>query len=122
MQSETGISKNLQDISDSRKTVVLHNELLIINMDIATLRGDSTGGFRGTDGEILHIILAVEGLGRAQRVRSMLCSKEQCASMTEPGSNGSERLLTLRLNTTAGPVTLISVYASTMSATTLLLI
>ena len=37
--------------------------------------------------------------------------------MIEPGSNGSERLLTLRLNTTAGPVTLVSVYAPTMSAT-----
>ena len=37
--------------------------------------------------------------------------------MIEPGSNGSERLLTLRLNTNAGPVTLVSVYAPTMSAT-----
>ena len=37
--------------------------------------------------------------------------------MIEPGSNGSERLLTLRLNTTAGPLTLVSVYAPTMSAT-----
>ena len=35
--------------------------------------------------------------------------------MIEPGSNGSERLITLRLNTTAGPVTLVSVYAPTMS-------
>lgn len=35
----------------------------------------------------------------------------------EPGSNGFERLLTFRLNTTAGPVTLISVYASTLSTT-----
>ena len=37
--------------------------------------------------------------------------------MIEPGSNGSERLLTLRLNTTAVPVTLVSVYAPTISAT-----
>ena len=37
--------------------------------------------------------------------------------MVEPGNNGSERLLTLRLNTTAGPVTLVSVYAPTISAT-----
>ena len=38
-------------------------------------------------------------------------------SMIEPGSNGSERLLTLRLNTTAGALTLVNVYAPTMSAT-----
>ena len=37
--------------------------------------------------------------------------------MIERGSNGSERLLTLRLNTIAGPVTFVSVYAPTMSAT-----
>ena len=37
--------------------------------------------------------------------------------MVEPGSGGSERLLTLRLNSTTGPVTLISVYAPTLSAT-----
>ena len=37
--------------------------------------------------------------------------------MVEPGSGGSERLLTLRLNSTTGPVTLISVYAPTLSTT-----
>ena len=37
--------------------------------------------------------------------------------MVEPGSGGSERLLTLRLSSTIGPVTLISVYAPTPSAT-----
>lgn len=37
--------------------------------------------------------------------------------MVEPGSGGSERLLTLRLNTTESPVTLVRVYAPTLSAT-----
>ena len=37
--------------------------------------------------------------------------------MVQPGSGSSERLLTLRLNSTTGPVTLISVYAPTLSAT-----
>ena len=37
--------------------------------------------------------------------------------MVEPGSGGSERLLILRLNSTTGPVTLISVYAPTLSTT-----
>ena len=51
------------------------NELLRLNVDIA----DSTGGFRRTEGERLHILLAGEGLERAQRVWSRLCSKEQSA-------------------------------------------
>ena len=37
--------------------------------------------------------------------------------MVEPGSGGSERLLTLHLSSTTGPVTIISVYAPTPSAT-----
>ncbi|CAE1294276.1 unnamed protein product [Acanthosepion pharaonis] len=35
----------------------------------------------------------------------------------QPGSNGSKRLLTIRLNTNAGPVTFVRVYAPTLSAT-----
>ena len=34
----TGISENLQDVSDSRKTAVINNYLLRLNMDIATLQ------------------------------------------------------------------------------------
>ena len=37
--------------------------------------------------------------------------------MVEPGSSDSEHLLTLCLNSTTGPVTLISVYAPTLSTT-----
>ena len=37
--------------------------------------------------------------------------------MVEPGSGSSEQLLTLCLNTTKGPVTLVSVYAPMLSAT-----
>ena len=37
--------------------------------------------------------------------------------MVEPGDNGSERLLTLRLNTSEGPATLVSVYAPTLCST-----
>ena len=69
----------------------------------------------GTEGERLHI-LAREGVRRVQ-VRVGFAVRNRLLSMIEPGSNGSERLLTLRLNTTAGPVILVRVYASTMSAT-----
>ena len=37
--------------------------------------------------------------------------------VVEPGSGGSKRLLTLHLNSTTGPVTLISEYAPTLSST-----
>ena len=34
----TGISENLQDVSDSRKTAVINNELMRLNVDIGTLQ------------------------------------------------------------------------------------
>ncbi|XP_066294596.1 craniofacial development protein 2-like [Branchiostoma lanceolatum] len=43
--------------------------------------------------------------------------KNTLLRMVEPGSNGSARLLSLRLNTTKGPITLVSVYAPTLAAT-----
>ena len=43
--------------------------------------------------------------------------KNTLLKMVEPGSNGSARILTLRLNTTEGPFTLVSVYAPTLAAT-----
>ena len=36
--------------------------------------------------------------------------------MIKPGTNSSERLMNLQLNTTDGPVTLISVYAPTLNS------
>ncbi|XP_076041799.1 uncharacterized protein LOC143025684 [Oratosquilla oratoria] len=38
-------------------------------------------------------------------------------SMVEPGDKGSERLMTLRLYTSEGPVTLVSAYAPTLTST-----
>ena len=34
----TGLSENLQDISDTRKTAVINNELKRLNVDIAALQ------------------------------------------------------------------------------------
>ncbi len=38
-------------------------------------------------------------------------------SMVEPGDKGCERLMTLRLHTADGPVTLVSAYAPTLTPT-----
>ena len=43
--------------------------------------------------------------------------KNSLLKMVEPGRNGSARLLTLRLNTTEGPLNLVSAYAPTLTAT-----
>ncbi|RLJ22852.1 hypothetical protein DJ030_00095 [bacterium endosymbiont of Escarpia laminata] len=43
--------------------------------------------------------------------------KNKLLGMIEPDGNGSERLLSLRLQTSDGPVNLISVYAPTLYST-----
>ena len=113
----TGLSASLQDIKDSRKTAAINYELIRLNVDIATLQETRLADF-GTlkvkdytffwQGK-RFVEPREHGVGFAVR-NSML-------RMVETGSGGSERLLTLRLNSTTGPVTLISVYAPTLSAT-----
>ena len=61
----TGISEDLHDVSDSRKTAVINNETQHGHRHPS---GDSTGGLRGTEGEQLHILPAGVGLGRASTV------------------------------------------------------
>ena len=114
----TGISENLQDVSDSRKkTPIINNEFMRFSVDIATLQDTrlaDSGTLKETDytlywqekGSEEHIEY---GVGFAVR-NSLL-------SIIESGSNGSERLITLRLNTFAGQSPLSAFYAPTMSAT-----
>ena len=56
----TGLSTSLQDIKNSRKTSVISNELLRLNMDIGTLQ--ETCRFWCPEGEGLHILLAWKAL------------------------------------------------------------
>ena len=113
----SGLSEDLQDIDDARKTAVINDELNRLSVDIAALqetRLAESGTLKENDytfywqGKKLTDPRQ-HGVGFAVR-NSLL-------GMIEPGKNGTERILTLRLNTTEGPVTLVSVYAPTLSST-----
>ena len=112
----TGISENLQDVSDSRKTAVINNELMRLNVDIATLQETLLADSGALKEKDYTFDWQGNGSGEHREYGVGFAVRNSLLSMIEPGSNGSERLLTLRLNTTAGPVTLVSVYAPTMSA------
>ena len=113
----TGISENLQDVSDSRKTAVIHNELLRLNVDIATLQENRLADSGALKEKDYTFCWHGKGSGEHREYGVGLAVRNSLLTMIEPGSNGSQRLITLRLNTTAGPVTLVSVYAPTISAT-----
>lgn len=111
-----GHSNNLQEISDARKTAVINNELLKCRIDISTLQEtrlhgsgslkerDYTFFWRGKPPEETREY----GVGFA--VRNTLLGA------VVPPTGGSERILALCLNTSTGPVHLVSVYAPTLSS------
>ena len=111
-----GLSQNLQDISDARKTAVINNELKRLNVDIAALQ-ETRLADSGTLKEKDYTFFWQGKSSEEHRQHGVgFAVKNSLLNKVEPGSNGSERILTLRLNATEGPVTLISAYAPTLSA------
>ena len=111
----TGISENLQDVTDSRKTAVINNELLRLDVDIATLQETRLADSGALKEKYYTFYWQGKGSGEHRKYGVCFAVRNSLLSMIEPGNNSSERLL--RLKTTAGPLTHVSVYAPTMSAT-----
>jgi len=112
----TGLSKDLQTISDVRKTAIINNELQRLQVDIAALqetRLAESGCLKESDYTFFwHGKEEAEkreyGVGFA--VRNLLLDKIQL------GSVGTDRMLSMQLNTSDGPVNLLCVYAPTLTA------
>ena len=107
----TGLSTDLQTISDVWKTANINSELLCLQIGIDALQETQlaeSGCLRESDYTFFWQEKKKEdvykhGIGFA--VRNMLLSKVQL------GSSATEQLLSLQPNTTDGPVNLLSVYA-----------
>ena len=95
----TGLTSDLTDINDTRKTAVINNELLRLSIDIAALqetRLAETGSLQEKDYTFYWCGKAADetrehGVGFAV--------KNSLLSMIEPGEEGTDRILTLRLQT-----------------------
>ena len=111
-----GMTADLREINDARKTIVINNELKRLNIDIATLqetRLAESGSLRESDYTFFW-----HGK-RPEDVREHgvgFAVKNSLLGMVEPIADGTERLLTLRLSTSEGPANLISVYAPTLTS------
>ena len=112
-----GLSDDLQQIDDIRKTAIIDRELSKLKIDIAALqetRLPASGSLKEKDYTCFWQGLEPEerrlyGVGFA--VRNTLLS------LLEPPSQGTTRILTLRLSTPSGPANIFSVYAPTLCAT-----
>ena len=112
-----GLSDDLQQIHDARKTAIIDRELSKLKVDIAALqetRLPASGSLKEKDYTFFWQGLEPEerrlyGVGFA--VRNTLLSS------MEPPSQGTARILSLRLSTPSGPANIFSVYAPTLCAT-----
>ena len=112
-----GFSDDLQEVNDARKTAVIDRELSRLQMDIVALqetRLPETGSVRERDFTLFwqgkpSDEVREHGVGFAVRNRLL-------GSITPP-AEGTERILSLRLQTSSGPVSLISVYTPTLAST-----
>ena len=111
-----GLTAEIGEINDCRKTAIISGELKRLNIDIAALqetRLADSGQIREQDYTFFWKGRAAEetrihGVGFA--VKNTLIQ-----SVTEP-SGGNERILAISLQTRAGKVHLISIYAPTLDA------
>ena len=112
-----GFSDNLQEVNDARKTAAIDRELSRLQMDIVALqetRFPETGSVRERDFTLFwqgKPSDEVREHGVGFTVRNKLLG-----SITPP-AEGTERILSLRLQTSSGPVSLISAYAPTLAST-----
>ena len=112
-----GFSDNLQEVNDARKTAVIDRELSRLQMDIVALqetRLPETGSVRERDFTLFwqgkpSDEVREHGVGFAVRNKLL-------GSITPP-AEGTERILSLRLQTSSGPVSLISAYVPTLAST-----
>eukprot|EP00745_Piridium_sociabile_P043277 TRINITY_DN8831_c0_g1_i1.p1 TRINITY_DN8831_c0_g1~~TRINITY_DN8831_c0_g1_i1.p1 ORF type:complete len:1016 (+),score=240.62 TRINITY_DN8831_c0_g1_i1:1061-4108(+) len=111
-----GFTDDLQEVSDARKTAIIDMELNRLQMDIVALqetRLSGTGSVRERDFSFFWQGKPPDetrehGVGFAVR-NSLL------GSITPP-TEGTERILSLKLHSSAGPVSLFSIYAPTLTS------
>jgi len=112
-----GLTDDLQQIDDARKTAVIDRELARLNVDIACLqetRLADSGSIREANYTFFW-----QGLSRDDPRRHGVgfAVKNSLSAAIEPPTGGTERILTLRLSTSTGFVNLLSIYAPTLCST-----
>ena len=112
----TGISSDLQTINDLRKTTAINNELLRLHIDIAALQETRLADYGSLTERDYTFFWQGKKEEETREYGVGFAVKNTLMESTEVDSSGTERFLSLRLNTSEGPVNLLSVYAPTLMA------
>ncbi|XP_047495828.1 craniofacial development protein 2-like [Penaeus chinensis] len=112
-----GLSPNIQQIDDARKTAVIDRELSRLGVDIACLQ-ETRLPDSGTLREKSYTFFWKGKPPEEPRQHGVgFAIKNTLMTSIEPPSAGTERILTLRLSTSCGSANIISVYAPTLYST-----
>jgi hypothetical protein len=112
-----GLTADLLQIDDARKTAVIDRELSRLNVDIAALQ-ETRLADNGTIRETNYTFYWQGKSPDQPRQHGVgFAVKNTLVSFTELPTAGTERILTLRLSTSSGPVNILSVYAPTLCST-----
>ena len=111
-----GFSTDIQQINDTRKPAIIDKELFRLRVDIACLQ-ETRLADSGTLREENYTFFWKGKPLEENRLHGVgFAVKNTLMASIEPPSAGTERILSLRLSTSSGPVTILSVYAPTLSA------
>lgn len=104
-------------ISNTRKTAIINEELKRLKVDIATIQETHLAD-SGSQRESDYTFFWQGKSSTEPREHGVgFTVRNTLLKMIEPASKGSACLLTHRLHTSEGPITLVSAYAPTLSAT-----
>ena len=112
-----GFGSDPADIDDVRKTAIINSELKCRSIDIAALQETRLEG----NGKVVEKDYTFFWQGKpAEEPRQHgvgFAVRNSLLPMIEPPSDGTERILSMGLNTSSGKVNLMSIYAPTLTST-----
>ena len=112
-----GLSSDLQQIDDARKTAVIDRELSRLSIDFACLQ-ETRLADNGTLKEANYTFYWQGKSPEEPRLHGVgFAIRNTLVNSVEPPTGGSERVLAIRLSTSSGPVNILSVYAPTLCST-----
>ena len=113
---QTGMSDDLENVTDAPKTSIIDRELERLNIDIVGLQETRLAGFGSTKEK--NYTFFWQGLQEEEkRIHGVgFAIRNKLLPMMEPPKQGSERIFSIRLQTSSGFTTFVCCYAPTLSA------
>lgn len=111
-----GFSTDIQQVEDVRKTAIIDKELSRLKVDIACLQETRLADSGTLREDSYTFFWQGKPLEEPRQHGVGFAVKNTLISSIETPTAGTERILSLRLSTSLGPATIVSVYAPTLRA------